>query len=66
VLRPPESTEASSRQWQRLRARAKDRWPQASDPTIRHHGGFAYIGGRLPDSTALPLLRLRYGGSANS
>ena len=60
----PESTKTSLRQ--RLRARANDRWPQLSDLTIRHRGGFAYIDGPLPDGTALPLFRLRYGGSANS
>ena len=64
VPTPPESTKTSLRQ--RLRARANDRWPQLSDLTIRHRGGFAYIDGPLPDGTALPLFRLRYGGSANS
>ena len=64
VPTPPESTKTSLRQ--RLRARANDRWPQLSDLTIRHRGGFAYIDGPLPDGTALPLFRLRYGGSAKS
>ena len=64
VPTPPESTKTSLRQ--RLRARANDRWPQLADLTIRHHGGFAYVDGQLPDGTALPLFRLRYGGSANS
>jgi hypothetical protein len=64
VPTPPESTKTSLRQ--RLRARANQRWPQLVDLTIRHHGGFAYIGGQLPDGTTLPLFRLRYGGSANS
>jgi len=61
---PPESTKASLRQ--RLQARAKDRWPQLSELTIRHHGGFAYISGQLPDGATVPMFRLRYGGSANS
>jgi hypothetical protein len=64
VSTPPESTKTSLRQ--RLRTRAKDRWPQLSDLTIRHHGGFAYVSGQLPDGTTAPLFRLRYGGSANS
>jgi hypothetical protein len=61
---PPESTKTSLRQ--RLKARATERWPQLADLTIRHHGGFAYVNGQLPDGTTLPLFRLRYGGSANS
>ena len=64
VPTPPESTKTSLRQ--RLRARANQRWPQLADLTIRHHGGFAYVDGHLPDGTTLPLFRLRYGGSANS
>jgi hypothetical protein len=57
VPTPPESTKTSLRQ--RLRARANERWPQLADLTIRHHGGFAYIDGQLPDGTTLPLFRLR-------
>jgi hypothetical protein len=64
VPTPPESTKTSLRQ--RLRARANQRWPQLADLTIRHHGGFAYVDGHLPDGATLPLFRLRYGGSANS
>ena len=55
VPTPPASTKTSLRQ--RLRARANDRWPQLVDLTIRHHGGFAYVGGQLPDGTTLPLFR---------
>jgi hypothetical protein len=50
VPTPPESTKTSLRQ--RLRARAKDRWPQLRELAIRHHGSFAYIGGQLPDGTS--------------
>ncbi|MFI6900564.1 hypothetical protein ACIBKY_04845 [Nonomuraea sp. NPDC050394] len=32
----------------------------------RWHGEFAYIAGQLPDGTTLPLMRLRYAGSATS
>lgn len=62
--RPPQSTKNSLRY--RLITRTRDRWPQLSDLTIRHHGQFAYIDGQLPDGTTLLLFRLRYGGSANS
>jgi hypothetical protein len=61
---PPESTKTSLRQ--RLLARARERWPQLDDLTVRHHGAFAYVAGRLPDGTPMPLFRLRYGGSATT
>jgi hypothetical protein len=31
---------------------------------VRYHGEFAYVSGQLPDGTTLPLIRLRYNGSA--
>ncbi len=58
----PESTKTSLAQ--RLRAHARDTWPQLSDVTVRYRGPFAYIDGQLPNSEILPLMRLRYGGSA--
>jgi hypothetical protein len=61
---PPESTKTSLRQ--RLLTRARERWPQLSNLTIRHHGAFAYIDGRLPDGTTQRLCRLRYNGSATT
>ena len=62
--RPPESTKTSLRQ--RLAARARDRWPQLADITVRYHGEFACVAGQLPDGITLPLCRLRYAGSATS
>ena len=64
VPTPPESTKHSLRY--RLITRTRERWPQLADLNIRHHGQFAYVDGKLPDGTTLPLFRLRYGGSANS
>jgi hypothetical protein len=58
----PESTKASLAQ--RLRAHAHATWPQLSNVHVRYHGPFAYINGQLPDGQTLPLMRLRYGGSA--
>lgn len=60
---PPESTKTSLDQ--RLRARARERWPALADLDVRHRGGFAYVTGQLADGTSLPLCRLRYGGYAN-
>jgi hypothetical protein len=60
---PPQSTKTSL--GQRLRARARERWPALAGVNIRHHGAFAYIEGQLADGTVLPLCRLRYGGYAN-
>ena len=58
---PPESTKSSLQQ--RLCAHARDRWPNL-DLDVRHRGGFAYVDAHLPDGDVVPLLRLRYGGSA--
>jgi hypothetical protein len=62
TAKPPDSTKTSLRQ--RLAARAAERWPQLAGITVRHHGEFAYVAGQLPDGTTLPLMRLRYTGSA--
>ncbi len=59
----PDSTK-SSLEW-KLRARAKERWPALDCVTVKHRAGFAYVTGHLPDGEALPLCRLRYGGSAS-
>jgi hypothetical protein len=59
----PESTKTSL--GQRLRERARERWPALTAVDVRHRAGFAYITGELADGTALPLCRLRYGGYAN-
>lgn len=59
---PPESTKTSLQQ--RLCARARERWPQLTGVTVRFRANFAYVTGQLPDDTSLPLMRLRYGGTA--
>jgi hypothetical protein len=59
----PASTKTSLAQ--RLRAHAKDNWPQLTTVHIRYHGQFAYIEGELAGGDLLPLTRLRYGGSAS-
>ena len=61
---PPASTKTSL--GQRLTARARDRWPALAGVEVRFRGRFAYVSGQLPDGDALPLCRLRYGGSASS
>jgi hypothetical protein len=59
---PPAPTKTSLQQ--RLSARARERWPQLSSVDVRSRGAFAYVTGHLPDYDPLPLMRLRYGGSA--
>jgi hypothetical protein len=59
----PESTKTSLAQ--RLRDRARQGWPQLAAVHVRYHGRFAYVTGELPDGEQLPLMRLRYGGSAH-
>jgi hypothetical protein len=59
----PESTKTSLAQ--RLRAHASHNWPQLAAVHVRYHGQFAYVEGELIGSERLPLMRLRYGGSAH-
>ena len=49
---------------QKLADRARERWPQLDAITVRWHGEFAYVAGQLRDGKTLPLMRLRYIGSA--
>jgi hypothetical protein len=59
----PASTKTSLPQ--RLRARAKANWPQLAGVDVRYRGQFAYVTGELADGGQLPLMRLRYSGSAH-
>jgi hypothetical protein len=59
---PPSSTKTSLQQ--RLSARARERWPELAGIDVKFRGAFAYVTGRLPDGDTLPLMRLRYAGSA--
>jgi hypothetical protein len=59
---PPESTKISLRQ--RLTTHARKRWPQVTNLDVRYRGQFAYVEAQLADGTTQPLIRLRYGGSA--
>jgi hypothetical protein len=63
VARYPDSTKTSLEQ--RLRARARERWPQITSLQIRHRGNFSYVDATLADATTLKLCRLRYVGSAH-
>ena len=59
----PDSTRSSLQQ--RLRARARQRWPDLTDITVRYRAGSADVDAALPDGEVLPLCRLRYAGSAS-
>jgi hypothetical protein len=63
VARYPDSTKTSLEQ--RLRARARERWPQIASLQIRHRGVFSYVDATLDGATTLKLCRLRYVGSAH-
>jgi len=63
VAKYPDSTKASLEQ--RLRARARERWPQIASLQIRHRGNFSYVDATLTDAATLKLCRLRYVGSAH-
>jgi hypothetical protein len=58
----PASTKTSLQQ--RLTAHARQRWPQLDSIHVRFRGAFGYVTARLPDGDSMPLMRLRYGGSA--
>lgn len=60
----PESTRISLSQ--RLNIHARQRWPQIRRIETRFRGSFAYVTAQLPDNDELPLMRLRYGGSART
>jgi hypothetical protein len=59
----PESAKISLQQ--RLWERAEQNWPQLIGVNVRFRAQFAYVDGELRDGERLPLLRLRYGGSAH-
>ncbi|HUD36159.1 MAG TPA: hypothetical protein VMR14_04625 [Streptosporangiaceae bacterium] len=59
----PESTRTSLAQ--RLRAHATASWPQLTTVHVRYRSQFAYVDGELAGGERLPLMRLRYGGSAH-
>ena len=63
MARYPDSTKTSLEQ--RLRARARERWPQIASLHIRHRGDFSYVDATLTGDTTLKLCRLRYVGSAH-
>jgi hypothetical protein len=59
----PTSTKTSLAQ--RLCAHARANWPQLTTVHVRYRGRFAYVDAELADGECLPLMRLRYGGSAH-
>jgi hypothetical protein len=50
----------------RLVRHAREHWPQLDKIEVTCRAGFAYATGVLPGGEQIPLLRLRYGGSAHS
>jgi hypothetical protein len=63
VAKDPDSAKTSLEQ--RLRARARERWPQIASLHLRHRGNFSYVDATLTDATTFKLCRLRYAGSAS-
>jgi len=59
---PPPSTKTSLQQT--LSHRARQRWPQLAGVEVRFRGQFAYVSAVRADDERVPLMRLRYGGSA--
>jgi len=50
---------------QRLAEHAHAHWPALADLHVRYRVRFAYVEGELSDGDRIPLMRLRYGGSAH-
>jgi hypothetical protein len=63
VVKYPDSTKSSLEY--RLRARARERWPQLASVQVRHRANFSYVDAILADGTTTKLCRLRYAGSAH-
>jgi hypothetical protein len=59
----PQSTKDSLER--RLTAHARTRRPEVAGLRFRHRGAFAWIDAELPDGEIVPLIRLRYLGSAD-
>jgi hypothetical protein len=49
----------------RLTVHARTRWPQVAELRLRYRAAFAWIDAELPDGELVPLIRLRYLGSAD-
>lgn len=49
----------------RLTAHVRTRWPQAAELRVRYRAAFAWIEAELEDGELLPLIRLRYLGTAD-
>lgn len=47
-----------------MSAHTRQRWPQLHSVDIRFRGAFAYVTATMPEGATMPLMRLRYGGSA--
>lgn len=50
----------------RLTTRARTRWPKVAGLRARYRAQFAWIDAELPDGELVPLIRLRYLGSADN
>jgi hypothetical protein len=59
----PQSTKDSLER--RLAAHARTRRPEVTGLRFRHRRAFAWIDAELPDGEIVPLIRLRYLGSAD-
>ncbi|MEV4110398.1 hypothetical protein [Nonomuraea sp. NPDC049695] len=57
----PDAVKTSLRQ--RLRAHARQSWPQLAAVHVRFRASYGYISVKLTNGDVLPSMRLRYGGS---
>jgi hypothetical protein len=49
----------------RLAVHVRTRWPQVAELRVRYRAAFAWIDAELSDGELVPLIRLRYLGSAD-
>lgn len=59
----PQSTKDSLER--RLAVHARTRWPRVAGLRVRYRAAFAWIDAELSDDEVVPLIRLRYLGSAD-
>ena len=50
----------------RLSVRVRTRWPQVVEVRVRYRAAFAWVDAQLSDGEVVPLIRLRYLGSAEN
>jgi hypothetical protein len=66
VNRPPGSRQIPANSPGRITLAPAPGWPRLGEPSVRHRGQYCYVAALLPGHREpIPILRLRYQGSAD-